>query len=151
LHGFNQLPALFNDNWFNTFFADFDKSLTKAFDVPNVHYPYDIISRKTCDTNEVYEYEVHIALAGLDKQDIKIKVKEDRLTINIDPQEEIPPKDHFISYLRSGISARKATLEFSLSDKVEAQNIHSKFINGLLKVTIPVSLPKSTDITIQID
>jgi HSP20 family molecular chaperone IbpA len=151
LLGFNQLPALFNNNWFNTVFADFDKSLPKAFDVPNVHYPYDILVRHTTDTNTVYEYEIQVALAGLDKDEIRIKVKDARLNIEIDPQDPEPPSDHLISYLRNGISYRKAALEFSLAKEVDIKNITSKFKDGLLKVTIPITSQPSSDIVIDVD
>lgn len=145
--GFSQLPALFNDNWFNSFFKDVDK----AFEAPGVHYPYDILVHKTKDSNTPSKYEIHVALAGLTKNDIKIQVKENKLTININPQENEIPEDGFVSYLRNGISYRKAALEFSLAKEVDAQNIHSKFKDGLLKVHIPLTKIKPTDITIDVD
>jgi HSP20 family protein len=147
LHGFNQLPALFTDNWFNTFFRDTDK----AFEAPGVHYPYDILVHKTKDTNTPTQYEIHVALAGLTKNDIKIQVKENRLTINIDPQESNIPDDHFVSFLRNGISYRKASLGFSLAKEVDAHGIHSKFTDGLLRVYIPLTKTPTTDITIDVD
>ena len=147
--GFNQLPALFNDNWFNSFFKDFDK----AFDAPGVHYPYDILVHRTKDTNSPVEYEIHVALAGLTKEDIKIQVKENKLTININPSEdnETSSGDYLIDYLRNGISYRKASLVFSLAKEVDAQSIHSKFKDGLLKVYIPLTKTSSADITIDVD
>ena len=145
--GFNQLPALFNDNWFNSFFKDVDK----AFEAPGVHYPYNIIVHKSKDTNEPLEYEIQVALAGLNKNDIKIQVKENKLIISINPQEETVSDDHFISYLRNGISYRKATLEFSLAKEVDASSINSKFKEGLLKVYVPLIKQKPTDIPIDVD
>ena len=144
----NQLPALFNDSWFNTFFKDLDK----AFEAPGVHYPYDILVCKDKSTGSTFEYEIHVALAGLSKEDIKIQVKENKLIININPSEEKNvPDDYFTEYLRKGISYRKASLEFSLAKEVDAQNIHSKFKDGLLKVYIPLTEKASTDITIDVD
>lgn len=147
LYGFNQLPALFNDNWFNSFFKDVDK----AFEAPGVHYPYNIIAHRSKETNEPFEYEIQIALAGLNRNDIKIQVKENKLIIGINPQEEKTPDDHFVSYLRNGISYRKATLEFSLAKEVDATSIHSKFKEGLLKVYVPLIKQKPTDIIIDVD
>jgi HSP20 family molecular chaperone IbpA len=147
VYGSNQLPALFNDNWFNSFFKDMDK----AFESPGVHYPYDILVHKTKEDNIPFEYEVHVALAGLTKEDIKIQVKENKLVIKIDPQDEIPPEDHFVTYLRTGISYRNATLEFSIAKEVETEHIRSKFKDGLLKVYIPITKPTSSDIIIDVD
>jgi HSP20 family protein len=145
--GYNQLPALFNDNWFNSFFKDVDK----AFEAPGVHYPYNILAHSSQETNEPFEYEIQVALAGLNKNDIKIQIKENRLIISINPSEEKTPDDHFISYLRNGISYRRATLEFSLAKEVDATNINSKFKEGLLKVYVPLIKHKPTDITIDVD
>jgi HSP20 family molecular chaperone IbpA len=148
--GFNQFPALFNDNWFNSFFKDVDK----AFEAPGVHYPYDILVCKDPETSTTFEYEIHVALAGLSKEDIKIQVKENKLIININPTEDSNnnvSKDYFVEYLRNGISYRKASLEFSLAKDVDSQNICSKFKDGLLKVYIPLTEKTSTDITIDVD
>lgn len=146
--GFNQLPALFNDNWFNSFFKDVDK----AFEAPGVHYPYDILVCKDKDTGTTFEYEIHVALAGLSKEDIKIQVKENKLIININPSvDPDSSKDYLVEYLRNGISYRKAVLEFSLAKEVDTQNIHSKFKDGLLKVSVPLTEKLSTDITIDVD
>lgn len=147
--GFNQLPALFNDNWFNSFFI---KDVDKAFEAPGVHYPYDILVCKDKDTGTLFEYEIHVALAGLSKEDIKIQVKENKLLININPSDtKNVPEDYFTEYLRNGISYRKASLEFSLAKEVDTQNILSKFKDGLLKVYIPLTEKTSTDITINVD
>ena len=146
--GFNQLPALFNDNWFNSFFKDVDK----AFEAPGVHYPYDILVCKDKDNNKTFEYEIHVALAGLTREDIKIQIKENRLIININPSSQLETKEeYFVEYLRNGISYRKASLEFSLAKEVDTPNIHSKFKDGLLKVYIPLTEKPSTDITVEVD
>lgn len=151
LHGFNQLPALFNDNWFNSFFKDVDK----AFEAPGVHYPYNILVHRSKDTNLPFEYEIQVALAGLNKDDIKVQVKENKLVISINPAQtlgpEDVPEDHFVTYLRNGISYRKATLEFSLAKEVEIHNISSKFKEGLLKVYIPLTKQNNSDIIIDVD
>jgi len=146
--GFNQFPALFTDNWFNAFFRDVDK----AFEAPGVHYPYDILVCKNPKTGITFEYEIHVALAGLSKENIKIQVKENKLIININPSTDTDSSnDYFMEYLRNGISYRKASLEFSLSKEVDTQNIHSKFTNGLLKVYIPLTEKPTTDINIDVD
>jgi HSP20 family molecular chaperone IbpA len=73
-----QLPALFNDNWLNSVFGDFDK----AFDVPNAVYPYNVV-QVTNSAKEVAEYRVEVALAGVGKENIDVKVREGKLQINI--------------------------------------------------------------------
>ena len=142
---FTHFPALFNEKWLDTVFGDFNK----AYEAPGVHYPYDILVHHDKEGKEVLEYEIRVALAGLTKDDISIQVKESKLIIDIsgDPSQD----DKNVAYVRSGISYRKATLRFTLAKEVVTESISCKFKDGLLKVFIPLSKPRSTNITIDVD
>ena len=80
---YRQLPALFNDNWFNNVFGEVDK----AFDVPNAVYPYNVLQVRN-SKQEVLQYEVEVALAGVGKDNIDVKVREGKLHININQEKE---------------------------------------------------------------
>ncbi len=142
---FNQLPALFNDSWFKDIVgADYER----AFDVPGAHYPYDV---KTFTNNEgeVYKYEIDVALAGIGKDNIKVKVKDGYLTIDVN-KEEVDEKTH-IYYARKGISKRKAAMSFHLAENVDVKSIASDYRDGLLKVTVPVRQPEVYNVNIKVD
>ncbi len=139
-----QLPALFNDNWLNSVFGDFDK----AFDVPNAVYPYNVV-QVTNSLKEVTEYRVEVALAGVGKENIDVKVREGKLQINIlYPKEETPET---VSYLKKGISQRKGSMTFNLDEKVSAKKITSSYKDGLLQVVIPVVQPETFDVDIEVE
>lgn len=139
-----QLPALFNDNWLNSVFGDFDK----AFDVPNAVYPYNVV-QVTNSLKEVTEYRVEVALAGVGKENIDVKVREGKLQINILYSKEETPET--VSYLKKGISQRKGSMTFNLDEKVSAKKITSSYKDGLLQVVIPVVQPETIDVDIEVE
>jgi len=142
-----QLPALFSDHWLADLFDGIDIP-AKAFDVPGTHYPYDV-KVLTNNESEVYRYEIDVALAGIGKEGIKVKVKDGYLTIDIS-KEEVEEKSH-IKYARKGISKRKATMSFHLAENVDVKNISSDYKDGLLKVTVPVKQPEVYNVDIKVD
>jgi HSP20 family molecular chaperone IbpA len=111
---FSRLPDLFNDSWLTNTIG----TLEKAFDIPNAVYPYNIKLVKS-SSGEDERYEIEVALAGVGKNNIDIKVKDSLLNIEVKHLESEDKN----SYLRKGISQRKGKLSFSLGEKVQKKNI----------------------------
>lgn len=139
-----RLPAIFNDSWFNSLFGD----LEKAFEIPNAVYPYNVRATTNSD-GEPTAYIVEVALAGVGKNNIDIKVKDGHLKINVNKEEG--EEDKNATYVRKGISKRKGSLSFALSEKTDAKNITSSYTDGLLQVTVPVKQPEVYNIDIKVD
>jgi len=137
----SRLPDLFNDNWLTSAVSNWDKAL----DVPNAVYPYNIKLVKN-DKGEDKLYEIEVALAGVGKNNIDIKVKDTLLNIEVKHNES----ENNDSYLRKGISQRKGKLAFSLGEKVQKKKISSSYIDGLLKVIVPLSQPETLDIDVKV-
>jgi HSP20 family protein len=143
-NGYSQLPALFNESWFSELFKDLDK----AYDIPNAVYPYNV--KATTDKDKVpTSYTIEVALAGVGKENISVKVQDRHLNIDISKEEETT--DEIISYVKKGISRRKGQLSFALSDKTDAKNITSTYVDGLLRVTVPVVQPEVINIDVKVD
>lgn len=140
-----QLPAIFNDSWFNTLFGDMDK----AFEIPNATYPYNV-KKETNKQGEVTSYIVEVALAGVGKDNIDIKVKDGHLSININ-KEDIGESDASSEYVRKGISNRRGNVSFTLSEKTDPKKISSTYVDGLLRVSIPTKQPEIYNIDIKVD
>jgi HSP20 family molecular chaperone IbpA len=138
----SRLPDLFNDNWLTNAIDSWDKAL----DVPNAVYPYNIKLVKN-DEGEGKQYEIEVALAGVGKNNIDIKVKDSLLNIEIKHVEHDNEEN---SYLRKGISKRKGKLSFSLGEKVQKKKISSSYIDGLLKVVVPLAQPETLDIDVKV-
>lgn len=141
--GVCQLPALFNDNWFHTFFTNVDK----AFEIPNAVYPYNVIQVKS-STQETIKYEVEVALAGVGKENIDVKVRDGQLHIIVG--ENVKSSNETKTFLKKGISQRKGSITFNLDEKVNAKQITSTYKDGLLCVSIPVQRPETFDVDIEV-
>jgi HSP20 family molecular chaperone IbpA len=142
-----QLPALFNDHWLDGLFGQIDR----AFDVPNAVYPYNILRVRDSKTQETKHYEVEVALAGVGKEAIEVKVKDGQLLIDVSPANEVSTEDAEQEYLRKGISQRKGNLTFNLDKKVNVKKISSSYKDGLLKVTIPLLKPELINIDVAVE
>jgi HSP20 family molecular chaperone IbpA len=140
---FDQLPALFNQNWLKNVFGDIDK----AFDIPNAVYPYNIkIVRNKKD--EPQQYIVEVALAGVGKNNIDVKVRNRQLTIDVKKDDD---DTDLSSYVRKGISRRKGSLAFTLNESADLKGISSAYVDGLLRVTIPIKQPQIYNVDIKVD
>jgi len=142
--GYSQLPGLFNESWLTSVIKDFDK----AFDIPNATYPYNIVSETDPDGNP-YAYYIEVALAGVGKDNITVNVKEGRLHINVNKEEE--EYDETIHFHRRGISRRKGQLSFTLNDNTDIKNISSTYTDGLLRVKVPVVKPEVVNIDVKVN
>jgi HSP20 family molecular chaperone IbpA len=142
--GYSHLPGLFNESWLSSVIKDFDK----AFDIPNATYPYNIVSETDPDGNP-YAYYIEVALAGVGKDNITVNVKEGRLHINVNKEEE--EHDETVHFHRKGISRRKGQLSFTLNDNTDIKNISSTYTDGLLRVKVPVVKPEVVSIDVKVN
>lgn len=140
---FSRLPDLFNDNWLTSSVGNWEKAL----DVPNAVYPYNIKLIKN-NKGEDQQYEIEVALAGIGKNNIDVRVKD--AFLHIDVKHADPEDKEKKSFLRKGISNRTGKLSFSLGEKVQKKKISSSYIDGLLKVVVPVTQPETLDIDIKV-
>ena len=139
----SRLPDLFNDNWLSNSIGDWEKAL----DVPNAVYPYNIKLIKE-KSGENKQYEIEVALAGVGKENVEIKIRDGMLHIGVAKSELDLPENE--SYLRKGISHRTGKLSFSLGEKVQKKKISSSYTDGLLKIVVPLAQPETLDIDIKV-
>ena len=139
----SRLPDLFNDNWLSNSIDDW----AKALDVPNAVYPYNIKLVKDKNDQDK-QYEIEVALAGVGKENIEIKVRDGLLNIEVAKSEPDSTVDE--SYLRKGISHRSGKLSFSLGEKVQKKKISSSYTDGLLKVVLPLAQPETLNIDVKV-
>ena len=118
---FDQLEYMMEDRFF-------DKGTVGNFP------PYNII--KTGENT----YDVELALAGFNKNDIEVEYKENNLTVKSKKQdnaEEIDPDGNMI---HRGISKRMFSRSFTISNDVEVKGAELK--DGLLKVSLERIIPE---------
>ena len=118
---------LFND-WMDFSFPDIDKKLygKRAGRI-----------MKTDVKEKENEYEVDIDLPGFKKEDVKAELKDGYLTISaakgLDHEEE--KKDG--KYIRKERYSGNISRTFYVGENITQEDIHAKYEDGILKLTVP--------------
>tara|TARA_B110001454_G_scaffold133045_1_gene123869 strand:- start:1424 stop:1849 length:426 start_codon:yes stop_codon:yes gene_type:complete len=117
-----------------------DMNTTFAANTSGGYPPYNIV--KVSESS----YSISLAVAGFDKDEIKIQQDGNSLSINAEKKDS----EEEIEYLYKGIGTRNFTRDFSLADYVEVKS--SKLDNGILVVTLEQNIPdEKKPRTIKID
>jgi HSP20 family molecular chaperone IbpA len=102
-------------------------------------YPVNIYNIIDKDNKTNKSTIVEIALAGFTKKEISVKaIPGKSLTIEINPIVEDSEISKNKKFLMNGISKRKASITWSLSNKVDFSNFKPKFSNGILTIELPL-------------
>ena len=96
--------------------------------------PYNIV--KTGENT----YDVELALAGFNKNDIEVEYKENQLTVKSKKQEKADETDPDGNMIHRGISKRMFTRSFTIANDVEVKGAELK--DGLLKVSLERIIPE---------
>ena len=110
---------------FDPFFKTIDSVLLNSTSAPS-YPPHDIVNQKKG------VHAITLALAGFDKEDLDVSVKEQTLTIAGDIQK---------TDTHRGIAKRNFKKIFALGRNIEVENVVLK--NGLLTVHLKENLPKN--------
>ena len=97
---------------------------------PQSYPPYNIV--KFDDSN----YQIQIAVAGFDKNEIDIQLNQNRLSVNgsIETTEDQP------EYLHRGLAARNFNHNFTLSDTIVVKS--ADIVNGVLNIDLENVIPE---------
>jgi HSP20 family protein len=91
-------------------------------------------------------FEIQLAVPGMEKQDFKIDLNENVLTISGE-RKFLNEKNELISLETSyGTFSRS----FSLPENVDSAKISAAYVNGILKITVPKDEKKVLKTTIQV-
>lgn len=124
----NTLPAIFDDF--------FSKDL---FDWGNSNFSVTGTTLPAVNVKETAEnFVVEMAAPGMKKEDFKVELNNNVLTISSQKENENEEKDVNHRYSRKEFSYQSFQRSFQLSrDTVDADNIQAKYENGVLHLTIP--------------
>jgi len=131
---------------FNDFFTDIHDSFWQRFDAlwdnwnlnmkafdelqPKGSFP------KVNVLDNPANYEVEIAIAGFDKDDVELELKENTLFIKADKKEECTNEDECKKYLTKEIAQRSFRRVINFPADVNSEDISAKYENGIIKCTI---------------
>ena len=129
---FNQLRPV--TVGFDSMFDNFERLFENEFFNVSSNYPaYDIV--KTGKNT----YDVEVALAGFNKKDISVSVKDGMLTIESVKNQST--KDENGNVIHKGIAKRYFKKSFSIEDSCEVKGAELK--DGLLKVSLERIIPEA--------
>ena len=132
------LPAVFHENlfddWFDPFFEGLDRELNR--ETRNTFGKRAANMMKT-DVKEVEGgYEMDVDLPGCKKEDVQMQLQDGYLTIQA-------VRSHNNDESRNGRYVRRETFSgtcarsFYVGEAVKKEDIHAKFEDGVLKITLP--------------
>ncbi len=81
------------------------------------------------------KYTIFVEIPGVEKKDLKISIKKDKLIIQGEKKEEKKRQEE--SYLRVERSYGNFMRSVSLPMEVDQSKINAKYTNGVLKITLP--------------
>jgi HSP20 family protein len=88
------------------------------------------------ETND--NFEVEMAAPGMNKEDFKVELDGNQLTISSESKKEQQETDEQHRYSRQEFSYQSFQRSFTLpKDVVDADKIQAKYNNGVLQLTIP--------------
>jgi molecular chaperone IbpA len=114
---------------FDRIFNDVERRFANT---PQTNYPpYNILQH---DDNS---FEIEVAVAGFDREDISIEVDQNHLTIKGQRLKE----DDVTKYVHRGLAARDFERTFTLADHIEVGD--AELTNGILRVKLTRIIPEA--------
>ena len=144
------LPSIFGENlfddMFNTFgmFPDIDRTLYGK-------HARNLMKTDVRETESTYELDVD--LPGFKKDEVKIELKDGYLTISAATGLDTDQKDKKGRYIRQERYAGQMSRSFYVGEQVRPEDLHAKFEDGILQITVPKqpqrTIPETTYIAIE--
>lgn len=82
-------------------------------------------------------YELQMVAPGFRKEDFKVDIAGDMLTVSLEHKEENKKEDKTNGYLRREFHQQSFSRSFTLDDTIDANKISAKYEQGLLYLSIP--------------
>lgn len=113
-------------DFFTTSFPTFNHFFDNAATSPNINI---------VETDKTFDLE--IALLGIPKENVKIAVKENLLTVSAEHKASEEKEDTTKKYHRRSFSTSTFKRSFYIPKNVDREGISATHTNGILKVTLP--------------
>lgn len=131
---------LFDDNWMNFPFND------DFWGKKNPLYGKHAQNMMKTDIREKDDsYELDVDLPGFKKDEIKIQLKDGYLTLAAAKGLDKDQQDKNGSYIRRERYAGTMSRSFYVGEDVTQEDIHAKYEDGILRLSVPKKVPKKVE------
>ena len=141
------MPSIFGENLFDDFFTPFyydDKDEKKAEKKLYGHRAQNLLKTDIKATKEGYELVIDVP--GFKKDEVKVALKDGYLTVSaakgLDEEEDDKKTGR---YIRRERYAGSMSRSFYVGDGVKEEDIHAKYEDGILKLSLPKKAPKAVE------
>lgn len=146
------LPSIFGESLFDDIMDDtFDEFDRSFFNWPAAVSGFGKSGRNLMKTDvkeNDKDYEVDIDLPGFDKDDISAELKDGYLTISAKKDENNDKKDEKSGqFIRRERYSGSVSRSYYVGDDIKQEDIHAKYDNGILKLTVPKPADKQIEDT----
>ena len=81
------------------------------------------------------DYQIDLFAPGWNKEDFKISLENNLLTVSVDKKDEVVNEGE--KQLRREFSLQSFKRSFTLDEKINADSISAKYVNGVLTLNLP--------------
>ena len=136
------MPSIFGENlfddWMDFSFPDIDKAL----------YGKHAKNEMKTDVRETEDgYELDIDLPGFQKDEVTAQLDNGYLTIQASKGLDKEQKDKKGKYIRKERYAGSMSRSFYVGDAITEEDVHAKYEDGILKLSVPKKEAKSVEQT----
>ena len=138
-------PSVFGENLFDDWMNDFGFN-DNLFSSKNPLYGKHAKNIMKTDVRETDKgYELDVDLPGFKKDEVQVQLKDGYLTISAAKGLDKDEKDKEGNYIRRERYAGTLSRSFYVGDAVSEEDIHAKYEDGILKLSVPKKAPKAVE------
>lgn len=126
------MPSIIGENLFDDLM---DLSFPRASRILHGESTQSVMKTDVKETDQ--GYEIDMELPGFKKEDVKAQLKDGYLTIQATRGVNNDQKDEDGKYIRKERFAGSVSRSFYVGEKVTDEDIHAKFEDGVLKLSLP--------------
>ena len=139
------MPSIFGENLFDDDWMDFPFK-DEFWGKKNPLYGKHAQNMMKTDIREKDDsYELDVDLPGFKKDEIKVQLKDGYLTLSAAKGLDKDEQDKKGNYIRRERYAGTLSRSFYVGDAVSEEDIHAKYENGILKLSVPKKAPKAVE------
>ena len=138
-------PSVFGENLFDDWMDDFGFR-DNFFSGKNPLYGKHAKNIMKTDVRETDKgYELDVDLPGFKKDEIQVQLKDGNLILSAAKGLDKDEKNKEGNYIRRERYAGSMTRSFYVGEAVSEEDIHAKYEDGILKLSVPKKAPKKIE------